>query len=131
VQEEEDDNPTEKRRHDTATWLYHAVFLVNTAPAATANRRIPFEARSATVEDCSSDTSEPAKDDTVNTETSLTGSNELIVWNQATEPSIVVDKLLSAWTVLQPTQIQASREYYASGRDEVEETRTNDLVRDL
>jgi hypothetical protein len=144
VQEEEDDNPTEKRRHfntdlqrwqldnhDTATWLYHAVFSVDPAPSTTANRRIPLEARSATVEEYNSDTSEPAKDGVVDTGTNDERDNELIVWNKATEPSIVVDRLLSAWTFLQPTQIQASREYYASGRDENEETRTNDLVRDL
>ena len=111
--------------------MYHAVFSVDTASSTTTNRRLPFEDRSATVEDCNSDTSEPAKDGVLDTATSSTENNKLIVWDKATEPSIVVDRLLSAWTFLKPSQIQASREYYASGLDEVEETRTDDLVRDL
>ncbi|KAF2681385.1 hypothetical protein K458DRAFT_489483 [Lentithecium fluviatile CBS 122367] len=145
IQEEERDNPTEKRRHydselqrwkidnhDTATWLYHAVFSTNNAPSINAKRAIPLEGpRSATVEDCNSDTSEPTRDATTKTAEGSTRNEELIIWNKATEPSIVVDRLLGAWTLLNHAQIQASRDFYASGRDSTEETWTDDLVRDL
>lgn len=136
AQKENQENPTEKRRHydsalqrwqadsdDTATWLYHLVFMsgVQSAPLKSVryNLQGPY---TATVEDYESENSErPAKtEQTVDIPRSISGktehtvevprsSNQVIVWDNTTEPSSVVDRLLYSWTFLSDTQIQTSR----------------------
>ncbi|KAF1833788.1 hypothetical protein BDW02DRAFT_499724 [Decorospora gaudefroyi] len=96
---------------DTATWLYHLIFSPDTTPAPIP---IPRARRlyQASVTDeshhnldsrCSHDTA------SVPERASSTADNKaMIVWSRKTEPSQVVDRLLSSWTTLSSDQITLS-----------------------
>ncbi|KAF2867998.1 hypothetical protein BDV95DRAFT_610419 [Massariosphaeria phaeospora] len=109
--------------HDTAIWQYQLVFSAQATPSRSNGKHMRIEPHSATVEDCDSDGPEDsstlAAESVSHThqDTSSTSSS-LIVWNKATQPSSVVDRLLQSWTVLSPSQIQASRAFYEEGEDE-------------
>jgi hypothetical protein len=65
--------------------------------------------QAATVEDYHSDASN-GRDKGIKVETDDYHPNQqLIVWNKETEPGVVVDRLLDAWTTLTNSQVQESR----------------------
>ncbi|KAF2741440.1 hypothetical protein EJ04DRAFT_571530 [Polyplosphaeria fusca] len=118
AQRQNEDNRTEKRRQcnrelrrweadseDTATWLYRLVFAssISAVPESkVSNDRQPF------VADYESDRGEVTKSATVQKTPTTPGKDQLIIWNRNTEPSLVVDRLLTSWTYLTTAQIKAS-----------------------
>ncbi|UPX13826.1 uncharacterized protein EKO05_0004325 [Ascochyta rabiei] len=88
---------------DTATWLYHIVF----GPSVLGSVRKPSRQPSASDEVSDKDIGTLASRRT-RQDPSMPPSREIIVWGSKTEPGIVVDRLLSAWTTLTDEQIAAS-----------------------
>lgn len=136
AKEENDANPTEKRRqynsslqrwqadfNDTATWLYHLVFMTGIDEAGLPPPAPPhtnLEARSSTgshqptVEDYNSEGSNKGTTTRLEKTDKMVkfapSPTQTIVWNQLTEPSIVVDRLLHTWTFLSDSQVRMSAE---------------------
>lgn len=129
-----------KKSDDTATWLYHLVFetevKVQAAPATTAAPSSLEGYSTVTVENEDEDDASDVSEETqfkdasdipqVNTQArpksfSTEGQKctDMIVWSQRTEPSLVVDRLLHAWTYLQPDQIEATKKDHWSDADKV------------
>ncbi|KAF2790029.1 hypothetical protein K505DRAFT_377814 [Melanomma pulvis-pyrius CBS 109.77] len=111
--------------NDTATWLYHLVFSPDsTTPEQSTEPKRLQRSYSVTVEDYDSDASQASKTTTTikgpleNTlEQQPDPSSQVIVWNNRTEPTFVVDRLLHSWTHLNDSQIQESKTPYPSGQD--------------
>lgn len=89
---------------DTATWLYHLVFSLDIPypPETNSETRRLYQA-SVTDVSVSSD-----EEKTLDIPKADTDEKAMIVWNKQTEPSSVVDRLLSSWTTLSPDQITRS-----------------------
>ena len=143
AKDEGDFNPTEKRRRydsdlqrwhadssDTATWLYRMVFL-STPPTQSQGSGTEEHIRHNYQETPSQ--SHNAVVDERNEEQYISGgpSRELIVWNVATEPSPVVNKLLHSWTRLDSDQINASRAPYAFEVDRSVEAWIDGIAKEL
>jgi hypothetical protein len=131
AQQESEENPTEKRTHydsslqrwhagsdDTAIWLYNLVF-VSGVPSSSSNteRKTLGNTLTVTVEDYSSDV--PTGDDTVvHVAEKEDPTPQGIAWNEQTDPSVVVDRLLDSWTTLTGNQVQDSRVARIAGQEE-------------
>ncbi|KAJ6280395.1 hypothetical protein J3E71DRAFT_200321 [Bipolaris maydis] len=89
---------------DTATWLYHLVFSPDTPDASEASAK-SRRLHQASVADESHSSEE---DSTSHRQEEDLEKKSLIVWNKQTEPSLVVDRLLSSWTTLSSDQITRS-----------------------
>lgn len=85
---------------DTATWLYHLVFSPEVLSEEGLNTRRLHQASVA--DDFSDNATASDKRDADSDE------NSMIVWSKQTEPSSVVDRLLSSWTTLSSDQITSS-----------------------
>ncbi|EUC46119.1 hypothetical protein COCMIDRAFT_36207 [Bipolaris oryzae ATCC 44560] len=89
---------------DTATWLYHLVFSPDMPDASEANAK-RHRLHQASVADESHSSEE---DSTSHKQEEDSEKKSMIVWNKQTEPSLVVDRLLSSWTTLSSDQITRS-----------------------
>jgi len=154
AQNEDEDNPTEKRReldvsiarwrkppNNTATWLYHLVFTSGPLPTQPLQRdgdtvvtiEDSHEARYVRGNLACDSSSE--YEDVV--QVVKRGSNQspeeplpashLKYWAQ---PSRIVDQLLHSWTNLDSTQIEASAIEYVSAQDEASARAINEKVDD-
>ncbi|KAF2279537.1 uncharacterized protein EI97DRAFT_370831 [Westerdykella ornata] len=150
AKEDDDAHPTEKRRHynsslqrwqadsnDTATWLYHLVFMTGVAvadavppapPHTEAETKSSTGSHQATVEDYDTEASKNAARAAAvkkHRVVQFAPSPKAIVWNQLTEPSTVVDRLLHTWTFLSDAHVQTS------GRLESEEEGPDERILQL
>ena len=117
AQQDDKDSGTGKRKYtnaeldiwkegsfDTATWLYHLVFSPDIPYSSEADAET-CEDHQASVADESLSSEE---DSTSHIQDEASDEKSLIVWNKQTEPSLVVDRLLSSWTTLSSDQITHS-----------------------
>jgi len=89
---------------DTATWLYHLVFSPDVPDASEANAKRRRHHQASVADESHSS----GEDSTSHKQEEDSEKKSLIVWNKQTEPSLVVDRLLSSWTTLSSDQITRS-----------------------
>ncbi|PVI03377.1 hypothetical protein DM02DRAFT_697884 [Periconia macrospinosa] len=136
ARKEDEHQPTEKRRGfntqlrhfeadaDTATWLYYLVFSPQPPPKPFVRTK-SLEALNPTVESDNESGdektySQPNHSVKEADERSSVSPNDntVIVWNKDTETSLVADRLLQSWTVLDTAQIEASKAFFSPELEE-------------
>ncbi|KAH9868490.1 hypothetical protein J1614_007562 [Plenodomus biglobosus] len=91
---------------DTAPWLYQLVFYPPVLPYPTQSDELPHQASvSEEKDELAIDLSDARYDSDTAEPKPSNGDMTMIVWERQTEPNLVVDRLLSDWTVLSAEQI--------------------------